>query len=299
MRRQLRALEREVMNDRTTDPDSRWDDELLGVAQSLIGYAREDQATAAQKAMARIRELMAKRGSMAERSEKKVGLIGKLKQSFGKKKEAPEEAAQNAADSALYALEQKIEQISQKRGTEVEKLRGVIREAAAYDPDSYEYKSARMRAGAIKQQIKLYESQIDAHFKALMNNQRYSQLIENGLAMKELASLIPDPSEADAILERLNMDVDDLNDKQDIFDDVIRTYGSKVDAASGAMRYEDDEFDRAVSELRADSKQQAAEAAAPAAERRQAAEVRENPPEMPREQTSADGIEEEMENVDP
>ena len=304
LRRRLRALEREVMQDQTVVADERTDGELLELAQSVVGYARDGQQTVADNALARIRELMSRRGRAVEGRSGKMGLLGKIKQTFGRPKEKPEDVARNAADATLFKLEQEIELISQKRSAEVEKLRGVIQEAAGYKQDSYEYRHARAKAGGIKQQIRLYEGQIDAHFQALMNNQRYLQLIDNGLAMKNLSALVPDPAEADAILEKLTVHVEEWQDKQESFTDVIASYGNRVGNASGMLDAADDEFDLAVSELRADAQAKQSEPArvkeAPA--RPMAAEARAAAPEaMPVERgmETEDSVEEEPEHVDP
>ena len=300
LRRRLRALEREVMRDQTETSDERTDGELLELAQSVIGYARDGQQTVADNAMARIRELMLRRGRAVEGRSGKMGLLGKIKQTFGKTKEKPEDAARNAADATLFKLEQEIELISQKRGAEVEKLRGVIQEAAGYKPDSYEYRHARARAGSIKQQIRLYENQIDAHFQALMNNQRYLQLIDNGLAMKNLSALVPDPAEADAILEKLTVHVEEWQDKQESFSDVITSYGNRVGSTSGVLDAADDEFDRAVSELRADAdaKQPGPEREKKVPARPMSAVAQEVTP-VERGEGAEESVEEEPEHVDP
>ena len=163
---------------------------------------------------------------------------------------------------------------------------------------------ARARAGSIKQQIRLYENQIDAHFQALMNNQRYLQLIDNGLAMKNLSALVPDPAEADAILEKLTVHVEEWQDKQESFSDVITSYGNRVGSTSGVLDAADDEFDRAVSELRADAdaKQPEPEREKKVPARPMSAEARTVAQEVTpveRGEGAEESVEEEPEHVDP
>ena len=184
LRRKLRDLYKEIMDDRSEVSDEKKDEELLTIAGTLISYARDGQAGAADVVMERMRKLLAERSLVDRKGGKKMGLFGKIRESLGgKPKEDPAAAAQKTADEALFALEQKISVLSENRQKEVEKLRSIIKEAAGYDQGSYEYKQARMRASSVKAQIKLYEQQIDAHFQALMNNQRYLQMINNGMAM--------------------------------------------------------------------------------------------------------------------
>lgn len=279
LRRELRGLLKEVMSDHSEVSDEKKDAELQEIAQTLIGFAREGQAAVANIAMERMRALLASRSSAGGKEEKRVGLFGKIKQTLGgKPKESATDAARSAADATLYKLEQEIELISGRRQKEVDKLREIIKEAAAFKPDSYEYKHARARAGSVKQQIKLYEGQIDAHFKALMNNQRYMQLIDNGLAMKNLAALVPDPAEADAILDELSADVEAWQDKQDAFSDVVGDYGSRISRATGTLDLLDDEFDQAVAELRGEAAKPEAAPAAPEAPQPAAAAPLTEPP---------------------
>ena len=255
IRRKLRDLYKEIMDDRSEVSDEKKDEELLEIAGTLTAFVREGQAGAVDTAIGRMRTLLAGRAEVNKKGGKKMGLFGKIRESLGgKPKEDPAAAARNAADEALYKLEQEISVLSDRRKKEMDKLRGIIREAAGYEAGSFEYKQARMRASGIKAQIKLYENQIDTHFQALMNNQRYLQMIDNGLAMKNLASYIPDTAEADVILEGLNKDVEDMQDRQETFTGVLDEYGNKIGMSSRMMDELDDEFDRQVARQKAEQK---------------------------------------------
>lgn len=192
-----------------------------------------------------------------------MGLFDKLKDKLGAKpKVAAEDAARSNVDNQLFELEKNVELLAQKRAGEMDKLRAMVQQAAGMDPNSYEYKQIRARASLVKNQIKLYEGQIDAQFRALMDNQRYLQLIDNGLTMKNLSALLPNPAEADAILDDLTRAVQKVQDQQEAFSDVIGAYGSRMDAGMApVLDAADDEFDSAVAAARGEVKEAPAKAA--------------------------------------
>ena len=184
-----------------------------------------------------------------------MGLFDKLKDQLGgKPKVAAEDAARANVDNQLFALEKNVALLAEKRSGEVEKLRALVQQAAGMDPNSYEYKQIRARASVVKNQIKLYEGQIDAQFHALMDNQRYLQLIDNGQTMKNLSSLLPNPAEADAILDDLTRAVQQVQDHQEAFSDVIGAYSQRMGAGmSNVLDTADDDFDSAVAAARGDA----------------------------------------------
>ena len=263
LRHQLRSLEKEIMKERSAVSDPARDAQLAQLATELRDYVRQGQESVAVKYIERIQTLMLSRSEPAQGGQKKMGLFDKLKDKLGgKPKVAAEDAARSNVDNQLFELEKNVALLAEKRAAQVEQLRGMVQQAAGMDPNSYEYKQIRARASLVKNQIKLYEGQIDAQFRALMDNQRYLQLIDNGMTMKNLSALLPNPAEADAILDDLTRAVQKVQDQQEAFSDVIGAYGNKMDAGMApVLDAADDDFDSAVAAARGDVK----EAPAPAA----------------------------------
>ena len=248
LRHQLRSLEKEIMKDRSAVSDPARDAQLAQLATELRDYVRQGQESVAVKYIERIQTLMLSRSEPAQGGQKKMGLFDKLKDKLGgKPKVAAEDAARSNVDNQLFELEKNVALLAEKRAAQVEQLRGMVQQAAGMDPNSYEYKQIRARASLVKNQIKLYEGQIDAQFRALMDNQRYLQLIDNGMSRDSRSQLYR---------------MQKVQDQQEAFSDVIGAYGNKMDAGMApVLDAADDDFDSAVAAARGDVK----EAPAPAA----------------------------------
>lgn len=261
LRRKLRALARTVLADRAADTNEQVDQELIRLADELLLCARQGHAAVAEKYIERIEALLARR-AMPAQGGRKMGFFKKLSDKLGAKpKVSTAEAALNQADGQLFELEKKVALLSEKRGREVEKLRQLVGQAASLDAESFEYKQLRSRAGIVKKQIALYEDQINTYFRALMDNQRYKQLIDNGQAMQGLSDLIPDPAEADVLLEQLSQQIEDIRDRQDAFSDTVNAYDARMASGTRTQIPEDEDFDRAVAAARGEAAAQAAERA--------------------------------------
>lgn len=253
LRQRLRALTRTVLSDRLAETSETVDRELIELSGELAIWVRQGQTAVAEKEIERIEALLPRR-AVPVQGGKKMGLFKKISEKLGgKPKVSAADAARDQADSQLFELEKQIALLSEKRKREVEKLRQFVEQAVPLDSESFEYQQLRGRAGIVKKQIALYEDQINTYFRALMDNQRYAQLIDNGQAMQGLSSLLPDPAEADVLLEQLSQQVEDVRDRQDAFSDTVRAYDARMTAGVRVSAPEDDAFDRAVAAARGEA----------------------------------------------
>ena len=250
LRRQLRALARTVLAERAERTDARVDQELLQRADELLLDVRQGRTAAIGLYIQRIEALLPQR-TMPAQGGKKMGLLKRISNKLGgAPKPSAADAARNEVDAHLFELEKKIALLSEKRKHEVEKLRQLVGQAASLDASSFEYQLLSGRAGNVKKQIAQYEEQSKAYFRALMDNERYKQLMENGQAMEGLAGLVPDTAEADVLLDQLSQRVEDVRDRQDTFAGTIQAYEKRMNAGANVPLPEDGEFDQAVAAVR-------------------------------------------------
>lgn len=248
LRRELRALAREVMKDRNETSDERVDAELLELSKGLIQYARLQNGAIINSTSARIRELMYRRAT--EGGGKSMGVFGKIKKAIvGEPKPSLTDKVKNEADANLFKMERQMEVLSQEREKSMTELRAIIAKAAEYDKNSYEYKSARRAAGVIKEKIRLQEKNIDTYYKTLMSSQRYIQLIEYGEARKSLAQWVPDPAELDLVMDDLALAVEEFDAAQSEIDSIIGENARRMGTQLEEEEYEDDDFDSEVAKL--------------------------------------------------
>lgn len=263
LRRQLRALLRTVMADRTASTDAQLDQELIGLAGELLDCVRQGKQAVVQVQIERIEALLPRRAVLAQ-GGKRMSLFKRISERLGGKPRASmADAACSQADANIFELEKQIAQLSEDRERELDKLRQYVHQAAQYKDESMEYKQLKSRAGLVKKQIAIYESQISAHFTALMNNQRYKQMIASGQAMQGLSDMLPDPAEADVLLEQIAQRTDEVKFKQDAFGDKLREYEDRIDLGATLQTPEDAEFDAAVMAARGEAGREAQPEPAP------------------------------------
>lgn len=262
LRKQLRALEKTMMQDRTTVSDAQKDQKILALVEDLYEQIKKGNEFLASNYISRISLLMTQRKILTDKRGDEKGMLDKLKNALRKKpKETLANAANKKIDESLFQLEIEAEIGSVKRTKALEDLRQIVASAVSLSPDSYEYRQARSRASAIKECIRLYEGQIDIAYKTLVDSQRYQQLIDNGLTIKKIKDLLPDPIEVDIVLEELTKTVEDVRETQMEFSSAVNVHARKMTTGASGDSIQDAEFDLAVASARESANLQGAEEA--------------------------------------
>ena len=139
---------------------------------------------------------------------------------------------------------------------EMGKIRECVAQAAKFEKDSSEYKALRQDAITHKKKAEAYEKAMHAALEVLNKNSKYETMLEGGMTLARLNSMMPDPDEAEKLLQEIADVAEALRDKQDELDDLFEEYGKDISGTiSNPNPVDFVEFDDLVSQKKEEIKQ--------------------------------------------
>lgn len=228
--------------------------EILEMTEELKACMEKNRLQMAEVYLSRLDGLI-ETVRQGEGKDRNMGLRNKLSSLLGRKKEDPQDkllhSQKEDAKKKIFQLQKRIVEFSEERSGILDEFNQKLKECAAYEADSCEYKLARQQAQHLRKRIAETEKQIQFFANLLQKNEDYHNMLRTGEITFELRDYMPDGAEADVLMQRIAEETEDITANIDTFGQTIDKYARILDAASPSdVLAEDKEFDDMVQKLR-------------------------------------------------
>lgn len=226
-------------------------EEIIQNADELIRlFIKKDQRMV-ELYLARLEALTDAAYSRERKEKKQMSLLSKLKAVVGGSKEDPQnkllQKQEEDIDQKIFRMEKKIIELSDQRNQQMQQFKEEIKKCASLDEKSPEYKLTRQKASTLHLRIKNIERNIDMYADQLLKNSEYQMMLETGRLTFEMSNYMPDPAEADLLMQQISDKVGETADDMKEFDQKVSEYSRKIEKTkSGFERQENEELDQLI-----------------------------------------------------
>lgn len=226
-------------------------EEIIQNADELIRlFVKKDQRMV-ELYLARLEALTDAAYSRERKEKGRMSLLSKLKAVVGGNKEDPQnkllQKQEEDIDQKIFRMEKKIIELSDQRNQQMQQFKEEIKKCASLDEKSPEYKLTRQKASTLHLRIKNIERNIDMYADQLLKNSEYQMMLETGRLTFEMSNYMPDPAEADLLMQQISDKVGETADDMKEFGQKVSEYSRKIEKTkSGFERQENEELDQLI-----------------------------------------------------